>query len=60
MSSKSILILMTLSSFVTIGAKTMLLNNFTDLLSIIFPTKIKVKSNLLSDDVQQELVAKPQ
>ena len=58
MSSKSILI--TLSSFVTIGAKTMLLNNFTDLLSIIFPTKIKVKSNLLSDDVQQELVAKPQ
>ena len=58
MSSKSIL--MTLLSFVTIGAKTMLLNNFTDLLSIIFPTKIKVKSNLLSDDVQQELVAKPQ
>ena len=58
MSSKSIL--MTLSSFVTIGAKTMLPNNFADLLSIIFPTKIKVKSNLLSDDVQQELVAKPQ
>ena len=58
MSSKSIL--MTLLSLVTIGAKTMLLNNFTDLLSIIFPTKIKVKSNLLSDDVQQELVAKPQ
>ena len=35
-------------------------NNFADLLSIIFPAKIKVKSNLLSEDVQQELVAKPQ